>query len=506
MMTFSINTGSTEAYNYNLVGATAIDLSSVLNILIDNNEKEISPKDLRDTILTAYSSSPFKETSVTASTIPYIGFDTLNTDVLSNDYKNKVLIGKRAFSGTYSYNDSHDIMDSTLLNSDVDIFLYNTKLDSVQNSRTRASILAGTNSSLYLSSPYFQSQIVQTQGFSFDIVNPSSLAGTATSINIQSDLGTVSVNDIVFPTMLESSTYHGATSANGKVLLWNGGKLEWGDIIYSGTNYVGVTGSSTNIYGAPVNLNGYPLEFTDTRDCPITIGDVQIGSSFNNYPLVEILRRMVYPYLPPLCSVSILPPYSSGYVEVGTSPIIQLSYTIEKRTLSTNIASLSNMIPSSYLPITNPSYTTVTGVANGVVITPITSASTNFQISVGDGTQTAIANTSITGIYPYFYGFSNLSVMTTAGLSSLTKLVESQSNKTVDITGSGNLYFIYDSNYPVLSNIFDELGNTISSSFSATNLILSSPTGLWASKQFRVYQWNGVSQIGPPSVNYRFEY
>ncbi len=507
-MTFSINIGSsTEAYNYNLLGSTSSNLSDILYVLKDNFSKEISPKDIRDTILTIYSSSPFKETTSTASTTPYIGIDTLNPTASNNDYKNKILIGKRSYSGTYSYyDDSQDIMTNTLLNSDVDIFLYNTKLDSVSNSRTRVSILSGTNSSLYLTAPYLQSQVVQGQGFSMDIINPSVLSGDSTSINIESINGTVSINDIIFPTILESTTYHGLTAANGKVLSWNNGKLDWNDLVFTGTNYIGITGSQTNIYGSPVNINGYPLEFTDTRYCPITIGDVQIGTSFSNYPISELLRRIVYPYLPPNCSISILPPYSSGYVEVGTSPVIQLSYKIEKRTLSTNLASLSNMIPSSYLPITTPTYTTVTGVANGVLITPAMSTTTNFQVSVGDGTQTSTASTSVTGIYPYFYGFSPLSIMTTAGLASLTKLVEPQSNKDVDIFGSGNLYFIQDNDYPVLSNVFDELGNTISSSFSSTTLTLSSPTGLWASKQFRVYQWNGVPQIGPPTVQYRFEY
>jgi hypothetical protein len=96
--------------------------------------------------------------------------------------------------------------------------------------------------------------------------------------------------------------------------------------------------------------------------------------------------------------------------------------------------------------------------------------------------------------------------MTTAGLASLNKVVESKSNKNIDVIGSGNLYFIYDADYPVLSGIINEFGNTISSSFSSSVLTLSSPTGLWASKQFRVYQYNGVSQIGPPSVNYQFKY
>ena len=42
MATYSINTGtSTETMTYNIIGATAIDLSPVLDILKDNNIEEI---------------------------------------------------------------------------------------------------------------------------------------------------------------------------------------------------------------------------------------------------------------------------------------------------------------------------------------------------------------------------------------------------------------------------------------------------------------------------------
>ena len=149
----------------------------------------------------------------------------------------------------------------------------------------------------------------------------------------------------------------------------------------------------------------------------------------------------------------------------------------------------------------------VSGTVNGVVITPITSATASFTITVNDGTQSNSSSATVTGIYPYFYGFSSLTTMTTAGLVALTKLVEPQGIKNIDVIGNGNLYFIYDSNYPLLSAIYNEFGNTISGSFSSpTILTLSSPTGLWASKQFRVYQYNGVPQIGPPSINYQFKY
>jgi hypothetical protein len=514
MATYSINTGtSIETTTYNIIGATAIDLSQVLDILPDNTDKQINPKDIRDAILTSFSNSAFKQTLASQSTTSYIGVDNVNPDYANKDVKSKVYFGKRAFSGTYSYSYTHDLMTSDLLNSDVDVFLYNTKKDTVSNNRTRIAILSGTNSSLYTNSPYLQSQVVTVgtySSLSLDIINPTFTGGTSSVINFNSDYGTVSFNQIVFPRPQESYGFvPGLTAASdGRVLKWNNGVLGWDDILLPDTSYIGATGAPTNIYGSTINVNGYPFEFTDTRQCTFAMGDIELGETFNSVSIVEMLRRMVYDYLPPICSLSILPPYSSGYVEVGSTPIIKLGYTITKRSLPTQTSVFSYMIPSTYPAITNDGQVTISGSVSGVVVTPITSATTSFTLTVNDGTQSNSASATIAGIYPYFYGFSSLTTMTTAGLASLTKLVEPKSNKNVDVVGTGNFYFIYDSNYPVLSAIYNEFGNTISSaSFSSpTILTLSSPTGLWASKQFRVYQYNGVPQIGPPSVNYQFKY
>ena len=97
-----------------------------------------------------------------------------------------------------------------------------------------------------------------------------------------------------------------------------------------------------------------------------------------------MLRRIAYPYLPPLCSLSILPPYSSGYVEIGTSPLVKLSYTINKRSLPTQTTILSYMIPGNYPAITSAGQSTVSGTVSGVVITPVTSATSSFTITVND--------------------------------------------------------------------------------------------------------------------------
>lgn len=498
--TFSVNIGlPTEATTYNLIGATAVDLSQVLTVLEDNTTKQINPKDLRDVFLTTAANSIFTQTKVLNDS--YIGIDT--SDPMDGDLKNKIFFGKRSFSGTYSYSPYHDIMSSSLLNSDVDIFLFNTKRDTISNSKTRVSILSGTKSSFYIAAPYLQAQIVSsTSSLSFDIINPSNTGG---DIHLTSDYGSVSVNNIVFPTILDSVGLTGAS--DGRILRWNNGKYVWDNITLPNMSSIGVTGSPINISGSPINLNGYPIEFTDSRPCTVSIGDIQMGETFSLVEMSEMLRRIVYSYLPPQCSVSVLPPYSSGYVEVGTSPLVKLNYIINKRTYPTNITSLSNMIPSSYPGISSGGSVVVSGTASGVIISPVSNTTTYFAVTVGDGIQSNTSTASVSGIYPYFYGFSSLSTMTTAGLSSLTKLVSPLGDKTVDITGSGNLYFIYDSTYPNLDQVIDNSSATIGGSFSMPiPTILSSPSGLWASKQFKVYKWSGIPQVGPPSVNYQFKY
>jgi hypothetical protein len=500
MATFSINTGtSTESMAYSLVSGTAISpdyLNDILDLLEDNSSKQISPYVLRSALLSLYSSSPFKETTASGSTIDYVGID--NIDPTNRDLKRKIFIGKRAFSGTYSYSYTHDIMTSSLLNSDVDIFLYNTKLDSVDNDTTRISLLASTSSTLYEDSPYIQSQFVSglSHSLSLDFV---SING---DVNVQSDYNHVKINSYNLPTISESS----ASASNNKTLFYENGKLGWGDILLPSLNFIGTTGSSINIYGGPVNLNGFPLEFTDSRKVPQSVNGVSIGETFSVESLSDMIRRVVYPYLPPLCSISLLPPYESGYVEVGNFPTPILEFTIKKRTLQTQITTLSNMIPGVYPPVISYTPTTVTSTSNGIVISPITASTTTFTITVTDGTGSNSATTSLTGIYPFFYGFSSQANMTSIELSNLTKIVEPKSDKIIDISGNGNYYFIYDYDYGTLSNIYDSLGNTCSASFSATYSIFSSPTGLWAGKEFWVYKWGSVPQIGPPSQNFQFKF
>lgn len=501
MMTFSLNNGTIEeAVNYPLKGATdslfVSDnyLDYVLDKLKDNKNKEIQPFDLRDTFLSLYASSPIKETLL--GTLSYIGLDSLNPssrDISASSltYSLPFLIGKSKYNG-------NELMSNTL-SSDIDIFLYNTKSDSNGVQNTKVSILAGTAISNFPNAPYLESSLVFNPGYGNTIA--LNVYNRYSDINIKSYNGTVSVGTIPFPTIVESS----ASASNNSTLMWEDGKLVWSQISIPLVSFLGETQSQINIIGDPVNVNGYPLEFKDDRIIPVTFNDVGIGDKFESYtPIEDVIRRMVYPYLSPACLISLQPPYDGGYVEVGTYPTPKLNWTIIKKSLPTQTTGLSNMIPGAYSPITQLGQTVVNDVADGVVVSPVLPETTEFRITVTDGTSTSTASSYLTGIFPFFFGFSSLSSMSNVGLGGLSKLVEFKSDKIIDITGNGNLYFIYDYDYGTLSNIYDEYGNTCSASFSYSNQIFSSPTGLWAGKSFYVYKWASAPQIGPPSENFTF--
>ena len=68
--------------------------------------------------------------------------------------------------------------------------------------------------------------------------------GTATTINLSSDYGTVSINNISFPRVQQSQGLDiGLTAAgDGRVLSWDNGKLTWSDITFNASSYIGTTG------------------------------------------------------------------------------------------------------------------------------------------------------------------------------------------------------------------------------------------------------------------------
>lgn len=508
MATFSVNIGQiTEATAYPLNDQTYFN--NILDTLKDNEDKLIDPKDLRDALLSIWSSIPFKETStysIASYENAYIGIDSSNPS--DRDYKKSIFIGKRSYSGTYSYLPSHDIMNSTLLSSDVDIFLFNTKIDTVSNTITRASILAGKNKNLYSAAPFIQSQLISgaTQSVSIDFVAKSGEVNITNGYSYSTQSTTI-INNLPFP----SIEYASASASDSTTFFWRGsttsGTLSLEQITLPVVNTIGTSSEAIEIFGSPVNVNGYSLELDDSRLTPISLGGVPMGTSFSNYPIVEVLRRIIYAYLPPLCTIFI----DNQYVEVGTSPTPILTYSITKRTNETGPISLDNMNnPGSLPPITGEEFTTVTGTSEGII--PISSGQIGttpifYTISVpesGSSVIVASASTFIQGVYPYFYGVTNAS--STLLFQNLNKLVEEFSDKILSISSGGasvgGFYFAYDADYPDLTEILDQFGNNIISNFSQE--IQSKSFVDWSNKDYKIYRCVITSEIYP--ANYQFRY
>ena len=513
-LTFSINVGQI------VQAERKQDIFSVLQELPDNTQKLISPKDVRDAFLTSWANSTFKITTPSTSGVEYIGVDSSNPS--DRDVKKKIFIGKRSFGNL-------DIMSGSLLsNSDADIFLYNTKSDSYTQSSTKIAILAGTDSNLYTTAPYIQA-IYNTASNAIDLNlgNPSGNSVFGGGINIASTTGRVAVNGIVFPTITETT----GSASNGKILRYFGtypnGSLKWDDTNVTLAS-IGSPTSQTDIYGSPINVNGYSLEFSENDLVPYAVGGVTQGSSFatgsfyngstyQNWPMIEVLREILYPYIPPTLTISAINNITgTTYAEVGTTPSVTLSASLTTYARDSNeyisdyvISTSTTVFTDTYIggsfsgdPGSSVNFTT-SGDIFGATPSTLTPYLVNYTFAAANiWTPVTITASS----YPNYFSYSATASIQfvspfvisfesgiTASIFGASKsevardiIFSSNANKSITYypgasgslsmqnTGQGYLYFMYPSSYdngsatPSLTKIKDPNGFIIHDSTSLT--------------------------------------
>jgi len=497
------------------------DFQAVLNILPDNTQKLIAPKDVRDSLYTVWENVAFKPTKVASSSVEYIGID-------QDSLREKIFIGKKKVEGL-------DIMNPTLLGSDVDVFFYNNKEEPQSSYNTKISILAGTTSFEF--APYLESAVVTSDlgnYLNLEIINPSYIVdGSQLSggdINIRSSNGYVSLNGLVFPKVSENAD----TTNNGKFLQYNlDGSTNTAYAVWADSFSVdSISASGTvSITGSPVLINGLDINFTDSNPVPTSVGGILSGETFNNVPLTEMFRKLLYPYLAPNVSIN----FEYSIIESGAPVTPKLFYTITKP----GTYSLTNLaLNPANINLSNPfpDYSTIdqTG-ANGFVYPTLTNQ--QLRVDVGSGYKTNTFTLSITDEYPttktsttsfdvvlpWYYGtsatFSSsrsvingiLGVSSTPTLGKLTPLLKSAptTGETVELNlstaglgsplGQGCIYFGYPSSYGDINDILDQTDYSIFSFF--TQYIVSgvnSPNSYWPNREYKFYIYTGNS--GTPTL------
>jgi hypothetical protein len=519
--TYSINVGTI------IESSKKSDIYSALVDLPDNVQKKISPRDLRDAIFTSWASAAFKLTTPDSINVEYIGIDSSNPE--DRDIKKKILLGKRTVGNL-------DVISNTLLtNSDADIFIYNTKADSLSQNETKVAILAGTDSQLYYTAPWIGATFSpSTNTIGLEIRNPQLTGGP---INIYSDSGRVGINGVAFPTVAETL----ATASSGKILKYYGtypnGFLQWSDPTIT-TNVIGQTGSPTYIFGSSSYVNGYPLEFiVSGQVVPQNIGGIQqgdsfdyftyfssISSTFQNWPIVEVLRKLLYPYIEPQLSISVTnPSLGTTYAEVGTTPSTVINFSI------TTFARGANEYIRDYYIQNSATWSTATPGPGGLSFSAIpgtqlslTASGTTYSNVVGS--LDYVLNVSNTWQAPFGYSYSatasinfvspivavfaptsqfDLSVIGTtpqevlnrskcatiiidaSTVSSSKKIIAQpgvSQSVSIDVDGTGYLYFAYPQSYGNIQYIKDPNGfiihdiyNLTYSSFTYSNPITLQP-------------------------------
>ena len=467
--------------------------------LSNNVNFKISPKIIRDAIISIWDTTTFKTTTI--NNIDYIGLDS--GDVTNQYLKKKIHFGKRLFKTT-------DIMSSSLLSSNSDIYFYNTKLDTGLNQITRLSFLSGNNSSNFSYAPYIESYFVTATPSNYlslniqnkgDINFLSQTRDFSTGFDTTNTYGTVSLNDISFP------PYNNSSNSKNKILKYdkNLGYLNWWDPQITQNGIYGTADSIMEIYGKPVLINGVNIEIDDSRMVPIEIGDIKMGTTFSSDSIYDVLNRIIYTYTPPLCSLKLNTP---KYLEVGTYQDISLTYKIYKNTKDLLPTKLINMSPSQVPSIGGEGRITAEGDVKGFVVQPITQTSSVFTLKVDDGFSSNIATQTVTGVYPYYYGFldkSNLR-LETVDINNLKKVVDYTNTNKINLSGSGYFYYIQDKNYQPVSGIYDPNNPTknIIKNYTRIAQQLSSPEGTWQYKDYYVYKSKNILQINPPSQKYSF--
>jgi len=480
MLTYSINDGTVTS------SSNLGSISDVLTQLPDNTTHLISPSDVRNAIYTMWNNAGvLKPTSISASNIEYIGFDHSMTGL---SLKEKILLGKRQYNG-------RDTMTDSLLNGASDLFIFNNKSDSDNQYSTRISILSGTNSSIYDYAPYIESlYVIGTSSIYQDLnlINPEG------NINLISTLQNVSINNLILPSIADN-----ATASNGYVLRY------YTDGTYSYAKWyeeaalalTNITSDTTITLTAPsVIINGHDMEYTNSTPTPATLGGVLAGSTFSKVALVDMLTRLLYPYIPATDIVTLLATVvtSNSMVGYGTSNLIVEKASMTSTAYTYNITKGTYQvqtivsIPAGSDSSTKPETYRLVGTSS----VPVPVVDTNYTIVVTDGTQSTTTTAALKIVYPYFYG-ATTSVISTSGITTLlTKITQVKNNNT--ITWSGNsvhLYYAYPSVYPDLTRIVESTtGYNFIDAFTQTIVTVSSSLPVW-STTYKVYTYTAGSGV-----------
>ena len=285
----------------------------------------------------------------------------------------------------------------------------------------------------------------------------------------------------------------------------------------------GITANASGLYKVTLDSNGHvtansavkksdieSLGFTGTSELVYTNaeptvsahGGIAAGSTFNKVSIFDMFTRILYPYVAPVVSATIVTPSNGGVKECGdTQTVTKIRAVVTKK--SASITKVEVKDGSTVIA------TKTDGVANGGTFdfTVNRSVNTNksYSVVVTDSeNKTVTASTgAFTFVYPYYYGVVSASAtLNEATIEGLTKKVETKGTKTLSYTANNQRCVIaYPKSYGVLKTIFDPNNFNVTDTFTMSEVSI---TGLDRSAQAYYVYVNDPATVS--AFNFKFGY
>ena len=232
------------------------------------------------------------------------------------------------------------------------------------------------------------------------------------------------------------------------------------------------------------------------------IGGIESGSDLNGMTTLEILNKLIFPYVAPLVTVSGTP--NGGLYEKGnTQTITNVRVSVTKK--SERIIKIEIFDGGTSLGILEGTDIENGGVFNFEVNVSVNSINKQLSAVVTDNSNKSYSSktNSFNFVYPYYVGVCDVnSEITESLIKGLTKRIETKGSKTITYsTDNQRMVFAYPTSYGLISKILDANSFDVTNTFSHSTLNIM---GLDNTSQSYYVYINGASTVS--NFNMKFNY
>lgn len=207
-----------------------------------------------------------------------------------------------------------------------------------------------------------------------------------------------------------------------------------------------------------------------------------------------------FPFIPATVSIN-----SSSLREVGNqlTPSITYTLTVNDETI-VNARRIINV--TSGTTVANPAVNSTAYTASAIISNNTWRNEADVDNNGSPGTITS-SNSSVSFIYPFFYGMDDDAALTGNDLyTSLTKSVANEGTKSVSLNGTDKyIYFVVPTTWDALSKVVDPNGFDVTSAFeSSTRSVTSSGLFTNYTEDFTVYRTSTLTEVNSGTFQFQF--